>query len=46
MLSFKYDSNKTYDYGTNYTILDQLYDALSRVDYNQINADLKKLARV
>ena len=30
MLSFKPDSNKTYDYGTNYTILDQLYDAFTR----------------
>ena len=30
MLSFKSDSNKTYDYGTNYTILDQLYDAFTR----------------
>jgi outer membrane protein assembly factor BamE (lipoprotein component of BamABCDE complex) len=29
MLSFKSDSNKTYDYGTNYTILDQLYDAFT-----------------
>ena len=30
MLSFKYDNNKTYDYGTNYTILDQIYDAFTR----------------
>ena len=30
MLSFKSDSNKTYDYGTNYTILDQLFDAFTR----------------
>ena len=30
MLSFKSDSNKTYDYGTNYTILDQIYDAFTR----------------
>ena len=30
MLSFKSDSNKKYDYGTNYTILDQLYDAFTR----------------
>jgi outer membrane protein assembly factor BamE (lipoprotein component of BamABCDE complex) len=30
MLSFKYDNNKTYDYGTNYNILDQIYDAFTR----------------
>ena len=30
MLSFKYDNKKTYDYGTNYTILDQIYDAFTR----------------
>ena len=30
MLSFKSDNKKTYDYGTNYTILDQLYDAFTR----------------
>ena len=30
MLSIKYDNNKTYDYGTNYTILDQIYDAFTR----------------
>ena len=30
MLSFKYDNNKTYDYGTNYTILDQIYEAFTR----------------
>ena len=30
MLSFKSDNKKTYDYGTNYTILDQIYDAFTR----------------
>ena len=30
MLSLKYDNNKTYDYGTNYSVLDQLYDAFTR----------------
>ena len=30
MLNFKSDNKKTYDYGTNYTILDQIYDAFTR----------------
>ena len=30
MLSFKSDNKKTYNYGTNYTILDQIYDAFTR----------------
>tara|TARA_A100001011_G_C14265565_1_gene824505 strand:+ start:1509 stop:1931 length:423 start_codon:yes stop_codon:yes gene_type:complete len=30
ILSFNYDKNKTYDYGSNYSILDQLYDAFTR----------------
>ena len=30
MLSLDYDKKQTYDYGTNYSILDQLYDAFTR----------------
>ena len=30
MLDFKYNKNQTYSYGTDYTILDQLYDAFTR----------------
>ena len=30
MLDFKYNKNQTYSYGTNYSILDQLYDAFTR----------------
>jgi len=30
MLDFKYDSNQTFSFGSNYTILDQLYDAFTR----------------
>ena len=30
MLDFKYNKNQTYGYGTNYSILDQLYDAFTR----------------
>ena len=30
MLNLKSDNKKTYDYGTNYTILDQIYDAFTR----------------
>ena len=30
MLDFKYNSYQTYNYGSNYTILDQLYDAFTR----------------
>ena len=30
ILSFNYDKNKTYDYGSNYSLLDQLYDAFTR----------------
>ena len=30
MLDFKYNKNQTYSYGTDYSILDQLYDAFTR----------------
>ena len=30
MLNFKYNKNQTYSYGTDYSILDQLYDAFTR----------------
>jgi outer membrane protein assembly factor BamE (lipoprotein component of BamABCDE complex) len=30
MLDFKYNSNQTYSFGSNYSILDQLYDAFTR----------------
>ena len=30
MLDFEYNKNKTFNYGTNYSILDQLYDAFTR----------------
>ena len=30
MLDFKYNSNQTYSFGNNYSILDQLYDAFTR----------------
>ena len=30
MLNFKYNKNQTFSYGTDYSILDQLYDAFTR----------------
>ena len=30
MLDFRYNKNQTYSYGTDYSILDQLYDAFTR----------------
>ena len=30
MLDFKFDKNRTYDNGTRYSIIDQLYDAFTR----------------
>ena len=30
MLSFDYDKNQTFDYGSNYSIFDKLYDAFTR----------------